>query len=34
MTGLAIFMLGFASGCVVCVLLVCVAAHITREVSE
>lgn len=34
MTGIAIFILGFACGCVVCVLLACAAAHITGEVSE
>ena len=34
MTGIAIFLLGFASGCVVCVLLACAAANVTEGVSE
>ena len=34
MTGVAIFILGFACGCVVCVLIACAAANITEGVSE
>ena len=34
MTGIAIFLLGFACGCVVCVLLACAAANITSEAGE